>query len=479
MNIENHIPILKVSLTGSSSPLIGQGTFGKVYSSDETTVYKKLKVIAEKEDEFSIIENNIRELSFYKLIMDKESESFTSSVILPEIPSSISIPTKITFSDPYAYIIMKNYGNPLHSIHYKEKDTFKHIFKQVIEGIYALYKSNMSHGDLKPSNILVDKNNNVKIIDFGSVTFYHSKYLKNPYQRCTIFYASPEELIYEKYSIYNDWWSLGVIMYEFCTRKCFIESLFNYLKVNKSHIEIFLNYAYTRNTELFDDARDFIVTFYSTLRATNINNFILHTIKDKEIQLYLIHLLKVDPDERNIQEILKLFNCNMPKLKEVKIISKLDEFSPILNLDLKLRAECIEAIFTLAYQIKEFGEEVIGHSIMLFDRFFLRSRNEVDVFDPKIYCIIAIFISSSILKGELIRGSYMKKIFELKYSKEFYLEDIRRYILIFLEVLDFKLFNFSPDVLYNFTKSYDKLLELSVKYTFSNDNAYELFKLLK
>jgi hypothetical protein len=92
---------------------------------------------------------------------------------------------------------------------------------------------------------------------------------------------------------------------------------------------------------------------------------------------------------------------------------------------------------------------------MLFDRFFLRSRNEVDIFDPKIYCIIAIFISSSILKGELIRGSYMKKIFELKYSKEFYLEDIRRYILIFLEVLDFKLFNFSPDVLYNFTKSYD------------------------
>jgi hypothetical protein len=205
----------------------------------------------------------------------------------------------------------------------------------------------------------------------------------------------------------------------------------------------------------------------------------MHTIKDKEIQLYLIHLLKVDPDERNIQEILKLFKCDMPKLKEVKIVSKLDEFSPILNLDLKTRAECIETIFTLAYQIKEFGEEVIGHSIMLFDRFFLRGRNEVDIFDPKIYCIIAIFISSSILKGELIRGSYMKKIFELKYSKEFYLEDIRRCILKFLEVLDFKLFNYSPDVLYNFTKSYDKLLELSVKYTFSNDNAYELFKLLK
>jgi serine/threonine protein kinase len=129
----------------------------------------------------------------------------------------------------------------------------------------------MSHGDLKPSNILIDKNNNVKIIDFGSVTFYHSKYLKNPYQRCTIFYASPEELIYEKYSIYNDWWSLGVIMYEFCTRKCFISTLFDYLKVNKTKMDLFLEYAYTRNTDLFDNAKDFIVTFYSTVKTSNIN----------------------------------------------------------------------------------------------------------------------------------------------------------------------------------------------------------------
>jgi serine/threonine protein kinase len=477
MNNEN-IPILKVSFTGpGGAPLIGQGTFGKIYSLDENTVYKKIKIIAEKEDEFSIIENNIRELSFYKLIMDKDN--FTSSVILPKIPPVICVPEKITFIDPYAYINMNNHGMPLHNIHYKDKDTFKHIFKQIIEGVYALYKSNMSHGDLKPSNILIDKNNNAKIVDFGSVCFYHSKYLKNPYQRCTIFYTSPEELIYEKYSLYNDWWSLGVIMYEFCTRKCFIESLFNYLKINKSHVEIFLNYAYTRNTELFDEAREFIVTFYSTLRAVNINNFIMHTIKDKEIQLYLIHLLKVDPDERNIQEILKLFNCNIPKVKDVKVVSKLEEFNEMLYLNLKIRSECIETIFVLAYQIKEFGEEIIGHSIMLFDRFFLRVINEIEIFDPKVYCIIALFISSSILKGELIRGSYIKKIMELKYKKEYYLEDIRRYILIFMEYLDFKLFNFSPDILYNFTKSYDKLLGLSLKYSFSNDNAYELFKLLK
>lgn len=475
MNDDNHIPILKLSLTGPGAPLLGQGTFGKVYA-DGDSVYKKIKVIAENEDEISIIENNVRELTFYKLVMDK-SVSFTSQVLLPEIPSCVPIPSKITYIEPYAYIHMDNYGVPLHNLHYKDKDIFKHIFKQVIEGIYALNKSNMSHGDLKAGNILVDKNKNVKLIDYGSVYFYHSKYLKNPYQRCTIFYASPEELIYEKYSKYNDWWSLGVLMYEFCTRDCFMESLFRYLKVDKNQYEVFLTYAYTRDNRLHDDAKDFIVTFYSNLRTIVLDNFIIHTVKDKEIQLYLMHLLKIDPDERNIQEIMKLFKCKLPSKKEVKVTSTLIPFSETPSLTLKSRAESIQTIFTLAYQISEFGEEVIGHSIMLFDRFFLRVRDEIH--DPKIYCVISMFITSSILKGELIKGTYIKKIFKLRYNEEYFLEDIRRYISTFITVLDFKLFNYSPDILHNFTNSYDTLLDLSMKYSFSNDNAYELFKLLK
>ena len=89
------------------------------------------------------------------------------------------------------------------------------------------------------------------------------------------------------------------------------------------------------------------------------------------------------------------------------------------------------------------------------------------------------FISSLILKGELIKGSYVKKILEINSKKEYYLEDIRSYVLTFIEKLDFKLFNYSPDVLYNFTKDYYKLLEISLKYPFINTNAYQLFKYLK
>jgi hypothetical protein len=143
------------------------------------------------------------------------------------------------------------------------------------------------------------------------------------------------------------------------------------------------------------------------------------------------------------------------------------------------RAKCIETIFTVAYQVKEFGEEIIGHSLMLFDRFFLRTKSDVEIYDPNIYCIIAMFVSSLILKGELIKGSYIKKLLEINSKKEHYLEDVRTYILTFIEKLDFKLFNYSPDVLYNFTKDYFKLLEISLKYPFINANGYQLFKYLK
>lgn len=46
---------------------------------------------------------------------------------------------------------------------------------QVSEGISFLYSSQISHRDLKPTNIMLNENLDVKIIDFGSAcTFYNS-----------------------------------------------------------------------------------------------------------------------------------------------------------------------------------------------------------------------------------------------------------------------------------------------------------------
>ena len=42
------------------------------------------------------------------------------------------------------------------------------IFEQIVKGVRAFHRKDMLHQDIKPGNILIDKNGEVKIIDFGS-----------------------------------------------------------------------------------------------------------------------------------------------------------------------------------------------------------------------------------------------------------------------------------------------------------------------
>ena len=43
----------------------------------------------------------------------------------------------------------------------------RHYFKQIIEGLEAIHGAGLAHRDIKPDNILLDDNFNVKISDFG------------------------------------------------------------------------------------------------------------------------------------------------------------------------------------------------------------------------------------------------------------------------------------------------------------------------
>lgn len=80
------------------------------------------------------------------------------------------------------------------------------------------------YGDLKPSNVIVQKNNQIKLIDFGSVQLEQKRYR---YQMGTPGYAAPEQLTKEgRYADKrSDVYSFGVIFYELLTGKRFEGSL--------------------------------------------------------------------------------------------------------------------------------------------------------------------------------------------------------------------------------------------------------------
>lgn len=88
------------------------------------------------------------------------------------------------------------------------------IFTQLVGAATYVHNSSCVHRDLKLENILLDKNENVKLCDFGFTREYEGKssYLQT---FCgTVCYSAPEMLKGEKYAGEKvDVWSLGVILY--------------------------------------------------------------------------------------------------------------------------------------------------------------------------------------------------------------------------------------------------------------------------
>jgi hypothetical protein len=88
------------------------------------------------------------------------------------------------------------------------------IFAQLVGAVSYVHKQSCVHRDLKLENILFDKHENVKLVDFGFTREYEGR--SNHLQTfCgTICYAAPEMLKGEKYAGEKvDVWSLGIILY--------------------------------------------------------------------------------------------------------------------------------------------------------------------------------------------------------------------------------------------------------------------------
>jgi serine/threonine protein kinase len=92
------------------------------------------------------------------------------------------------------------------------------VSKQVTEGLKEAHSIGILHRDLKPQNIMIDKNGNAKIMDFGIARSKKATGFTEAGKVVgTPSYMSPEQLDGKKVDERSDIYSLGIILFEMLT----------------------------------------------------------------------------------------------------------------------------------------------------------------------------------------------------------------------------------------------------------------------
>ncbi|XP_068127691.1 testis-specific serine/threonine-protein kinase 1-like [Hyperolius riggenbachi] len=190
---------------------LGEGSYAKVKSAYSNRLKSNVAV--------KIIDRQKAPRDFVEKFLPRELE------ILTKVSHNSIIKTLEIFEKPNkkVYIIMELcvQGDLLEFIKSKgalSEETSRKLFRQIIIAVKYCHDKDIVHRDLKCENLLLDKDFNLKISDFGFARHvYHDVngkvILSNTFCGSAV-YASPEVLQGIPYNPkIHDVWSLGVILY--------------------------------------------------------------------------------------------------------------------------------------------------------------------------------------------------------------------------------------------------------------------------
>ncbi|OBT87985.1 CAMK/CAMKL protein kinase [Pseudogymnoascus sp. 03VT05] len=180
--------------------LIGKGSFGKVYlASHKLTNGSKVVLKSAKKDD----SNLAREIHHHRQFLHPHIARLYEVIVTENL---VWLVLEYCPGDELYNYLLKEGALPV--------DKVQKIFAQLVGAVSYVHNLSCVHRDLKLENILLDKNENVKLCDFGFTREYEGKssYLQT---FCgTVAYSAPEMLKGEKYAGEKvDIWSLGVILY--------------------------------------------------------------------------------------------------------------------------------------------------------------------------------------------------------------------------------------------------------------------------
>lgn len=201
--------------------ILGRGSFGVVttaidHTSGNTIAIKRIRPYAN--DEWDA-RHTLREVRLMKVLGAHPNIISLYELSLFDEKSELYMMMELMDCDLHRIIQSKQ---PLNDTH------FKAFARQMLEGVKAMHSIGIFHRDLKPGNILVSKDCQLRITDFGLARFMDEVTLagdnrQNPMTEYVVtrWYRCPELLLAPKepYSCAIDLWSVGCIIGELIKRK--------------------------------------------------------------------------------------------------------------------------------------------------------------------------------------------------------------------------------------------------------------------
>lgn len=139
--------------------------------------------------------------------------------ILADVQHPFVVQYYSSFQDEtYLYLLMEyvvggEFFTHLRNANRFPNNTARFYAAQVISAFDHLHKNNTIYRDLKPENLLIDKDGNLKITDFGFAKRIDPA--SKTWTLCgTPEYLAPEIILNKGHGKAVDWWALGILIYE-------------------------------------------------------------------------------------------------------------------------------------------------------------------------------------------------------------------------------------------------------------------------
>lgn len=190
---------------------IGQGGMGAVYQARDPVLGRSvaIKLMSDAES----LNDELRE-RFFREGRAAGNLKHPNIVTIYDLSEDNGVPyivMEYLEGKDLSQLLKGEIGYPLHYL--------LDIVNQVSDGLDYAHKQGIVHRDIKPGNVRVLDDSQVKIMDFGIAHLAESEMTKTGLAMGTWNYMSPEQIIGKKVNQQTDIWALGVILYEIVSKR--------------------------------------------------------------------------------------------------------------------------------------------------------------------------------------------------------------------------------------------------------------------